>query len=161
MADLNMICDSHDTMTVFEMVTVLWFLIQSMMLCSHSPTNISWQVIWVFTELLHYFSGILLCTVWAISCSYTCALVLVDCLLRLSVIKLEGCYNPWPFPQTSGNLSIRTWLWSFHLWLTKATNNQVLVFIDHATTMFHLVLTWAKATSIDTTIMFVVNVVNY
>ena len=41
------------------------------------------------------------------------------------------------------------------------TYDQVLVFTDRATTMVHLVLTWAKATAIDTAIMFVVNVVNH
>ena len=82
MANLNRIDDSHGMMAVFEMVTVFWFLLQSMILSSHSPTNLSQQVIGIFHELLHYFSGILLCTVCAISCSYTCALVLVACLLR-------------------------------------------------------------------------------
>ena len=82
MANLNRIDDSHGMMAVFEMVTVFWFLLQIKMLSSHNPTTFSWQVVGVFPELLHYFSGILLCTVCAIACFYTCALVLVAYLLR-------------------------------------------------------------------------------
>ena len=82
MANLNRIDDSHGMLAVFEMVTVFWFLLQSRMLSSHNHTNLSWQVIVVVHELLHYFNGILVCTVCAISCSYTCALVLVACVLR-------------------------------------------------------------------------------
>ena len=82
MTNLNRIDDSHGMMAVFEMVTAFWFHLQSMMPFSQNPTNLSWQVFGVFPELLHYFSGILLYTVYVTLLSNMCALVLVASLLR-------------------------------------------------------------------------------